>query len=110
MTKEVMTVEEVAQYLSLSPVTIYQKVKEKSIPYTKMTNLLRFPKEVIDEWLAKNTVYPDQNLFDEFSRWHSRYLFKEWLKSKGKKIEAITDKELSELARTSLRDLQDQDA
>lgn len=109
MSKEVMTVEEVAEYLGLSPSTIYQKVKEKSIPYTKITNLLRFQKDIIDEWLNKNTVYPDQNLFDEFALWHSRYLFKEWLKSKGKKPDSISDKELSELARTSLRDLQDED-
>ena len=45
MPKEIMTVEEVAEYLNLSPATIYQKVHDKSMPYTKITNLLRFPKK-----------------------------------------------------------------
>ncbi len=80
------------------------------MPYTKVSNLLRFPKEVIDEWLLKNTIYPDENLFNEFALWHSRYLFKEWLKSKGKKPDSITDKELSQLARDALKQLQDEDA
>lgn len=110
MSQEVMTVEELADYLNLATSTIYQKVHEKSIPFTKIKNLLRFPKHVIDEWLAENTVYPDPDLFDEFARWHSRYLFREWLKSKGKQPDNITHKELEELSRDALHDLLDQDA
>ncbi len=105
MSQEVMTIEELAHYLNLAESTIYQKVHEKSIPFTKIKNLLRFPKGIIDEWLGQNTVYPDQELFEEFARWHSRYLFKSWLKSKGQKPEEISDKALSELARRSLHEL-----
>ena len=110
MPKEIMTVEEVAEYLNLSPATIYQKVHDKSMPYTKITNLLRFPKEIIDEWLLKNTTYPDENLFEEFARWHSRYLFKEWLKSKGKKPDTISAEELNRIAGDALKDLLNEDA
>ena len=105
MTKEIMTVEELADYLDLAESTIYQKVHEKSIPYSKIKNLLRFPKKLIDEWLEQNTVYPEPDMFEEFARWHSRYLFKEWLKTKGKKPAEINNKELSDLARDSLNDL-----
>lgn len=109
MSKEIMTVEELAEYLDLAVSTVYQKVHEKSIPYTKIKNLLRFPKPVIDEWLMKNTAYPQPDMFDEFTRWHSRYLFKEWLKSKGKQPEEINHKELADLARDSLHELLDEE-
>ena len=108
VSQEIMTVEELAKYLDLAESTIYQKVHENSIPYTKMKNLLRFPKQIIDEWLLKNTVYPDEKIFEEFARWHSRYLFKAWLKSRGKKPEEVSGKELSELARRSLSELLEQ--
>ena len=105
-----MTVEELAEYLDLSPSTIYQKVHEKSIPYTKIRNLLRFPKDIIDAWLAQNTVHPEPAIFEEFARWHSRYLFREWLKSKGVQPEDVNQQQLEDLARDSLHDLLDQDA
>lgn len=110
MSKDIMTVEELAEYLDLAVSTIYQKVHEKSIPYTKIKNLLRFPKPVIDEWLLKNTAYPEPDLLDEFARWHSRYLFKQWLKSKGQDPETISHKELENIARDSLHDLLDEEA
>ena len=107
MSQEVMTVDELAAYLDLSSSTIYQKVHEKSIPYTKIRNLLRFPKPIIDAWLTQNTVHPEPDMFDEFARWHSRYLFREWLKSKGVKAEEVNQKQLEDLARDSLHDLLD---
>lgn len=110
MSQEIMTVEEVAEYLDLSPSTIYQKVHEKSIPYTKIRNLLRFPKSIIDAWLAQNTVHPESDMFEEFARWHSRYLFREWLKSKGVEAQDLSQKELEDLARDSLHELLDMDA
>jgi excisionase family DNA binding protein len=110
MSKEIMTVDEVAEYLDLAPATIYQKVHDKSIPYTKIRNLLRFPKNIIDAWLAKNTTHPQPDMFEEFARWHSRHLFKEWLKSKGHTPEEISNNQLEDLARDSLHDLLDKDA
>lgn len=110
MSEAIMTVEELAKYLDLAESTIYQKVHEKSIPFTKIKNLLRFPKSVIDEWLLSNTVYTDETLFEEFARWHSRYLFREWLKSKGKKPTEISNKELEAMARKSLQELLEDEA
>lgn len=110
MSQEVMTIEELAKYLNLAESTIYQKVHEKSIPFTKIKNLLRFQKGIIDEWLSQNTIYPDKELFEEFARWHSRYLFKSWLKSKGQNPQDISDKKLSDLARQSLHELLEEEA
>lgn len=102
---EVMTVEEAAGYLRLATATLYQKVSERSIPFTKIRNVLRFRKSDLDEWLQQNTVYPDQSTFEEFARWYSRHVFKEWLKSKGRKPQELSQKELSDLARQALQDL-----
>src|SRR3990167_3752679 len=109
MSKEIMTVSELSEYLDLAEATIYQKVHDKSLPYTKMKSLLRFPKNIIDEWLAQNTIYPSKDLMEEFAQWHSRYLFKEWLKSKGKDPQEISHKELENLAQDSLHDLLEQE-
>lgn len=106
---EVMTVEEAAAYLRLAPATLYQKVSERSIPFTKIRNVLRFRKSDLDSWLQQNTVYPDPNTFEEFARWYSRHVFKEWLKSKGQKPQDLSQKELSELARQALQDLLTED-
>ena len=104
-----MTVEEAATYLRLAPATLYQKVSERSIPFTKIRNVLRFRKADLDEWLQRNTVYPDQNTFDEFARWYSRHVFREWLKSKGKRPQELSQKALNELARQALQDLLSED-
>ena len=104
-----MTVEEAAGYLRLAAATLYQKVSERSIPFTKIRNVLRFRKSDLDEWLQQNTVYPDQSTFEEFARWYSRHVFKEWLKSKGRKPQELSQKELSDLARQALQDLLTED-
>lgn len=106
---EVMTVDEAAAYLRLAPATLYQKVSERSIPFTKIRNVLRFRKADLDAWLQQSTVYPDTNTFEEFARWYSRHVFKEWLKSKGQKPQDLSQKELSELARQALQDLLTED-
>ncbi|MEP1035509.1 helix-turn-helix domain-containing protein [Ekhidna sp.] len=56
--KEVMTVDEVAEYLGVKPQTIYNYKNEGKIPYTKKIGL-RFIKKEIDAWLI------DQNWDNE---------------------------------------------
>lgn len=109
MSKEIMTVEEVAAYLNLAPTTIYKKVEAREIPYAKIGNLLRFPKDAIDRWIAQNTRPPRESLFDEFARLHSKYHFKKWLESKGVKPEGLTDQQLLELVKKAIKELQEGD-
>jgi len=47
-----------AGYLGVAADTIYTMVSQRRIPYVKVGRLVRFDRNVIDEWLAKNTVMP----------------------------------------------------
>jgi len=50
-TKEVMTAEELAEYLSFSKNWVYRKAEAGEIPGVKLGNRWRFKKSVIDKWL-----------------------------------------------------------
>ena len=60
--KEIMTLEEVAEYLRMKPQTIYTWAQEKKIPAAKLGKEWRFKKSVIDKWFDKH--FDDK--FDEF--------------------------------------------
>ena len=47
----IMTLEEVANYLKMKPQTIYTWAQKGSIPAVKLGKEWRFRKDVIDEWL-----------------------------------------------------------
>ena len=55
---ELMTVEEVANYLKAKKSSIYDKVHTRSIPFLKYGSSLRFKKKHIDIWLH-NPYHPD---------------------------------------------------
>ncbi len=105
MSTEIMIIKELAQYLDLTEGTLYKKVSNNEIPYTKLGNLLRFPKWAIDLWVSENTVKPPDALFNEFAKLQSRYHFKKWLESKGIDPTVLTDKELLELVKKAIADL-----
>lgn len=49
--EELMTIEELADYLKVSRRTIYEWLKEQKIPAVKLIGQWRFKKEKIDSWL-----------------------------------------------------------
>jgi len=49
--REIMTVEEVAQYLRLKPQTIYKWAQDGIIPAAKFGKEWRFRKSLIDTWI-----------------------------------------------------------
>lgn len=51
---EIMTLEEVAEYLKLTPQTIYAWAQEKRIPAAKLGKEWRFKKSIIDEWFNRH--------------------------------------------------------
>ena len=55
---ELMTVDELAEYLSVTPDTIYRKVRTGEIPSIRVGRLLRFPKKTIENWLEQKTIHP----------------------------------------------------
>ncbi len=51
---EIMTLEEVAEYLKLTPQTIYTWAQEKRIPAAKLGKEWRFKRSIIDEWFNQH--------------------------------------------------------
>ncbi|MEW5748979.1 MAG: helix-turn-helix domain-containing protein [Candidatus Thermoplasmatota archaeon] len=102
-----MTIDQVATYLSLAVHTLYKKVQSHEIPFTKVGNLLRFTKTSIDEWLARNTRAPDEEIYDRFARMQNRYHFQKWLEGRGVNWRDLTDKQLADVAAKALADLRE---
>lgn len=48
-----MDIDDLGHYLKLAPVTLYKMVKEGKIPCRRIGKSLRFPKEMIDQWLLQ---------------------------------------------------------
>lgn len=48
---DILTIEEVAAYLRLTPQTIYKWAQEKRIPAAKLGKEWRFRKSIVDRWL-----------------------------------------------------------
>jgi excisionase family DNA binding protein len=107
MTREVMDVEEVAEYLGLAKATIYKWVERRDIPYTKVGTLLRFPKWVIDEWLDKRVTHPKDALWDRFVRLQTRYHLEQFIEARGLDLETISDADLEDELRQAIADFRD---
>ncbi len=56
---EILTIEDVAQYLRLKPQTIYKWAQEKRIPAVKLGKEWRFRRSVIDRWLDEQMLGED---------------------------------------------------
>src|SRR6266516_2404627 len=53
---EILTIEEVAAYLRLTPQTIYRWAQEKRIPAAKLGKEWRFRKSIVDRWLDEQIL------------------------------------------------------
>jgi excisionase family DNA binding protein len=51
---DIMTLEEVAAYLKVTPQTIYAWAQQKKIPAAKLGKEWRFKKGIIDRWFASH--------------------------------------------------------
>ena len=104
-TPDVMTIQELAVYLKLAVETLYKKAQAHEIPFTKVGNLLRFTRVSIDQWLARNTAMPDEDLYEQFARLQNRYHFQRWLEGRGVDWRTLTDAQLAALAAKALEEL-----
>lgn len=59
-----MSTTEVADYLRVSERTIYDLLKERKIPSSRVTGKWLFPKKLIDRWVAQNTEYTPAKMRD----------------------------------------------
>lgn len=55
---EILTIDEVAEYLRLTPQTIYKWAQEKRIPAVKLGKEWRFRRSVIDKWFDDQLQWP----------------------------------------------------
>ena len=51
--EDIMTVKEIAEYLKVTPGTIYKLARSGNIPAMKVASEWRFPKELVDDWIAE---------------------------------------------------------
>lgn len=56
---QLMTIEEVAQYMRISRFTVYRLAKSQFLPATKIGRQWRFQREEIDRWVRDQ--YPRNN-------------------------------------------------
>jgi len=55
-----MTTREVAEYLRIKERKVYDLLRDKRIPATRVAGKWLFPKHLIDQWLATGTEFPDR--------------------------------------------------
>jgi excisionase family DNA binding protein len=53
---EIMTIDQVAEYLQLHKQVVYRHVKSKNIPVSRIGATIRFKKSVIDAWLEDSAL------------------------------------------------------
>src|SRR5579875_4109992 len=60
--REFFNTAEVADYLRLKERTIYELVRTKQIPCSRVTGKLLFPRQLIDLWVARQTEFAGPDL------------------------------------------------
>jgi len=56
MSEEILTLQEVANYLKVDEKTVYRMVKSKQLPAFKVRNQWRFKKNAIEKWIEFNNI------------------------------------------------------
>jgi len=83
---ELMTVEEVADYLRVAKKTIYRLLRRGSFPATKVGRSWRFDKASIDDWLRRRSVGVRASILVVDDEEVIRALFKETLEELGHRV------------------------
>lgn len=59
-TKEVMDIKELARYLGIGKSKIYNLIRQRKIPASRIGRQYRFSKEVVDSWLREQLITAPQ--------------------------------------------------
>jgi len=86
---ELMTLQEVADYLRVTEKTVYRLLKRGRIPAVKVGRQWRFDKKSIDEWLHQNSVGTEVAILVVDDEEIIRLLFKETLEELGHRVIAV---------------------
>ena len=73
MFKEIMTVEQLAEYLQLNPQTIYRKAQAGEIPAIRIGKVLRFKKNIIDAWLKLSSLSWSEKDRSKLRQWAEQF-------------------------------------
>ncbi len=84
--RELITVEEAADYLRITKRTIYRLLKRGNIPSTKVGRQWRFDKASIDEWLQRNSAQAKATILIVDDEETIREIFKEALEELGHRV------------------------
>ena len=55
MPEQLLTLEQVAEYLNVDKFTVYRLLADKQLPAFKVGNQWRFKRRMIENWLMKNS-------------------------------------------------------
>ncbi|MGZ8465817.1 MAG: helix-turn-helix domain-containing protein [Candidatus Binatia bacterium] len=55
MPEQLLTLEQVADYLNVDKFTVYRLLSDKELPAFKVGNQWRFKRRLIENWLTKNS-------------------------------------------------------
>ena len=56
--QRLLSIKEAANYMGLSPHTLYTMVSQRRIPYVKVGRLTKFDVGLLEAWLKQHTVMP----------------------------------------------------
>ena len=82
MSAEIMTAEELAEYLKLDPQTIYRKFRRGELPGVRIGRAVRFKREVIDAWLRVMSYRWDPRQREELRAWAEQFAQERGLREK----------------------------
>jgi excisionase family DNA binding protein len=55
MAEQLLTLEQVAEYLNVDKFTVYRLLNDKELPAFKVGNQWRFKRRLLENWLIKNS-------------------------------------------------------
>jgi excisionase family DNA binding protein len=55
MAEQLLTLEQVAEYLNVDKFTVYRLLNDKELPAFKVGNQWRFKRKMLENWLLKNS-------------------------------------------------------
>ena len=72
-TDEIMTVQQLSDYLTIARQTIYGKCSSKEIPYYKRGKRLYFKKSEINNWINNGIRYTKEELLLQAENWIKKH-------------------------------------